>query len=99
MGKQSIPREDVVCAIGYDGNAALVDRAARKRYGSMTTAQLVEAGLFRAAAASAIWSGSAEELAHVAEAYNRTANTSYPVEAISRLFGVAKVTVTRTLAL
>lgn len=99
MGKSSITREDAVCAIGYDGNAALVDRSARKRYGSMTTGQLVEAGLFRAAAASAIWSGSGEELAFVAAAYNRTARSSYPVEAIPRLFGVAKVTVTKSLAL
>ncbi len=99
MRKQTISREDVVCAIGYDGNAALVDRAARNRYGAMTTAQLVDAGFYRAAAASAIWSGSSEELALVAAAYNRTAKASYPVDAIPRLFGVAKVTVTKTLAL
>lgn len=94
-----ISREDVVCAIGYDGNAAIVDRAARNRYGSMTTEQLVEAGFFRAAAASALYSGSEKELALVAEAYNRAAKSSYPVEAIARLFGVAKVTVTKTLVL
>lgn len=94
-----ISREDIICAIGYDGNAALVDRSARTRYGSMTTAQLVDAGFFRSAAASAIYSGSEEELAMVASAYNRTAKASYSVEAIPRLFGVAKVTVVKTLVL
>lgn len=94
-----ISREDIVCAIGYDGAAALVDRVARKRYGGRSTAELVEAGLFRAAAASAIHSGSQQELALVADTYNKLANTSYSVDAIPRLFGVAKVTVNRTLVL
>lgn len=94
-----ISRENNVWAIGYDGNAALVDRAALKKFGKMTTTQLLEAGFFRAAAVSAIYSGSGAELEQVAEAYNRTAHSSYPVEAIPRLFGVAKVTVSKTLAL
>jgi hypothetical protein len=94
-----ISRDDIVWAIGYDGNAALVDRTARNRHKNMTTAQLAEAGLFRAAAASAIYAGSAEELKLVADTYNARAKTSYPVDIIARLFGVAKITVTRTLVL
>ncbi len=94
-----ISRENIVWAIGYDGNAALVDQAAVRKYGKLTTAQLLESGFFRAAAASAMYSGSDSELALVAEVYNRTARSSYPVEAIPRLFGVAKVTVTRVLSL
>ncbi len=94
-----IAREDAISAIGFDGNAALVDRAARARYGKMTTAELCEAGFFRAAAASALYSGSAGELSLVADAYNRVSGSSYRPEAIPRLFGVGKVTVARTLAL
>ena len=94
-----ISREDVVSAIGYDGNAALVDRSAKKRYGKLSTSELVKAGFFRAAAASAIYSGSTDELAFVADAYNKVSGSSYPVDAIPRLFGVAKVTVARTLIL
>lgn len=94
-----ISREDVVSAIGYDGNAALVDRSARRRYGSMTTQQLIDAGFFRAATASALYADSKEELARVAEAYNRVSGSSYSVDAMPRLFGVAKVSVPRTLAL
>lgn len=94
-----ISREDAVAAIGYDGNAALVDRAVKKSCASMTTAQLAESGLFRAAAASAIYSGDREELAMVAAAYNKAAGTTYSVEAIPRLFGVTKPNVNKTLAL
>ncbi len=94
-----ISREDVVCAIGYDGNAALVDRSAKKKYGHMTTKELVDGGLYRAAAASAIYSGNADELELVASAYNRATGASYPADAIPRLFGVGKVNVQRTLVL
>lgn len=94
-----ITREDVISAIGYDGDAALVDRSARQRYGKMTTDELIAAGYYRAAAASAIWAGSDAELARVAEAYNRVSGSSYRAEAIPRVFGVAKVTVTRVLSL
>lgn len=94
-----ISREDAVAAIGFDGNAALVDRAVKKSCASMTTAQLAEAGLFRAAAASAIYSGSREELAMVAAAYNKAAGSTYPVDSIPRLFGVTRPNVNRILAL
>ena len=94
-----ISRQDAASTIGYDGNAALVDRAARSRYGNMTTAELCEAGFFRAAAASALYSGSSEELSEVASAYNRLSGAFYKPEAIARLFGVAKPTVSRTIAL
>jgi hypothetical protein len=94
-----IGREDAIASIGYDGNAALVDRAARARYGQMTTAELCKAGFFRAAAASALYSGNSEELALVAESYNRVSGSAYRPEAIPRLFGVGKVTVARALVL
>ena len=94
-----ISREDAIAAIGYDGNAALVDKGARARYGKKTTAELCEAGFFRAAAASALYSGNPEELSFVANAYNRVSGSSYKPEAIPRLFGVGTVSVARTLAL
>ncbi len=94
-----ISRQDTVSAIGYDGNAALIDRSAKKRYGSMTTEQLAKAGFYRAAAASAILSGSDDELALVATVYNEASGANYSPEAIPRLFGVAKVSVAKTLSL
>jgi len=94
-----ITREDAIAAIGYDGNAALVDKIVKKRCSSMTTAQLAEAGLYRAAAASALYAGSSEELALVAAVYNKAAGTTYPVESIPKLFGVTKPTLHKTLVL
>ena len=94
-----ISREDMLFAIGFDGNAALVDRSARIRFGKFSTVQLIEAGLFRAATASAVYSDSNADLTLVAEAYNRCAKSAYPVDAIPRLFGVAKVSVSKILPL
>lgn len=94
-----ISRENNVWAIGYDGNSALVDRTALKRYGTLSTAQLLEAGFFRAAATSALYSGLDSELALVAAEYNRISGSAYTADAIPRLFGVAKVTVSRSTAL
>jgi hypothetical protein len=94
-----ISREDVVCAIGYDGNAALVDRSAKKKYGHMTTKELVDAGFYRAAAASAIYSGNAGELELIAASFNKATGASYAADAIPKLFGVGKVNVQKTLAL
>lgn len=94
-----ISRDDAIATIGYDGNAALVDKAVKKQCSGMTTAQLAEAGLYRAAAASALFSGSTEELALVAAVYNKAAGTTYPVESMAKLFGVTKPTLNRTLAL
>ena len=72
---------------------------ARQYVARVLTEELVKAGFFRAAAASAIYSGSNDELALVADAYNEVSGSKYPVDAIPRLFGVAKVTVARTLSL
>lgn len=94
-----ISREDAIAAIGFDGEAALVDKAMKKEYASLSTAQLAEAGLYRAAAASALYSGSEEELALVAAVYNKAAGTTYSVEAIPRLFGVTRPKVNKTLSL
>ncbi len=94
-----ISKDDAIAAIGYDGNSALVDRLVKRQCAGMTTAQLAEAGLYRAAAASALYSGSAEELALVAAVYNKAAGATYPVEAIPKLFGVTKPTLSKTLSL
>ncbi len=101
MKKQRIvARSDAVAAIGYDGNAALVDGAARRLYEGLSTAELAERGFYRAAAISALGSSSpADELALVARVYNARAGSSYSPEALPRLFGVARVTASRTLVL
>jgi hypothetical protein len=95
-----LSREDFVFTIGYDGPAAVVDGQAKRRYGALSTAELAEKGLFRAAYSSAIYSKDAGELQTVLDAYNKVSGSSFTVGSpLDRLFGVFPVTVKRFLIL
>jgi hypothetical protein len=94
-----LSREDFIFTIGYDGPAAVVDGHAKKRYFKLSTKDLAEKGLFRAACSSAIWSKNEKELEIVAEIYNKTTNSSVPTASLQRLFGVFPVEVTRSIVL
>jgi hypothetical protein len=94
-----LSREDFVFTIGYDGPTAVVDGQARKRYGSLSTAQLAEKGLFRAAYCSAVYAGDDGEKSLVLEKYNRVAKTTYRSGDLVRLFGVFPVEVKRSIVL
>jgi hypothetical protein len=95
-----IPREDFIWTIGYDGAAAVVDSQAKRRYAALSTAQLAEKGLFRAAYASAVYSRYPQDMITVVAAYNKAAGTTYTVASpLERLFGVFLVDVKRTLLL
>ncbi|MDR0403879.1 MAG: hypothetical protein LBH35_09860 [Treponema sp.] len=95
-----LPRADFIFTIGYDGPAAVVDSQAKRRYGSLSTAELADRGLFRAAWSSAVYSGDRAEKQLVLDAYNRTAGTSYSAEdPVDRLFGVFLVDVRRAVVL
>jgi hypothetical protein len=83
-----ISREDFIFTIGYDGPAAVVDGQAKKRYSSLSTKELAEKGLFRAAYSSAIWSKDAGELEMVTEIYKKTTEFFNPDTSLQRLFGV-----------
>ena len=93
-----LSREDRIFTIGYDGPAALVDRQAKKRYGALSTRELAEQGLFRAAYSSALCSGDPSEMEAVVELYNRAAGTAYTVASpLDRLFGVFPVEVKKAV--
>jgi len=101
-----LSREDFVFTIGYDGPIAVVDRQAKKKFGGLSTSELAEKGLFRAAYSSAVYSGNTEEKKLVAEAYNRhlghsgedlTQVEESDLTAIDRLFGVFLIDVKRSL--
>ena len=95
-----LSREDFVFTIGYDGPSAVVDNHARKRYGKLSTRELAEQGLFRAAYSSAVYSKKPEELQTVVDIYNKTAGTSFTVDsALDRLFGVFPIDVKRAIVL
>jgi hypothetical protein len=95
-----LSREDFVFTIGYDGPAAVVDGQAKRRYGSLSTRQLAERGLFRAAYSSAIFSGDPADMETVLEFYNKAAGGSYATgSSLDRLFGVFPVEVKRSIVL
>jgi hypothetical protein len=60
---------------------------------------LAKKGLFRAAYSSAIWSKDPKELETVAEIYNKTTDSSIPVESLQRLFGVFPVEAVKSIVL
>ena len=110
-----LSREDFVFTIGYDGPAAVVDNQAKRKYGKLSTRELAEKGLFRAAYSSALYSKDPEELKFVAETYRKVGASSpsslsaldlsgpalkdADLLALNRLFGVVLVDVSRSISL
>lgn len=84
-------RNEFVFSIGFQGNAAIVDSRAMKKYGGLDTRGLAEKGLFRAALCSALYSGSQEEEEMVAGIYkDMQAEPSGGVN-MKRLIGVYEI--------
>ncbi|MDR2102289.1 MAG: hypothetical protein LBP43_06935 [Treponema sp.] len=95
-----LSREDFIFTIGYDGPAAVIDGQAKSRYRSLSTRELAEKGLFRAAYSSAVYSKDPEELKIVMDCYNKVTEASgVPLPAPDRLFGVFPVEVNRSIVL
>jgi hypothetical protein len=87
-----ISREDFMFSTGFSGDSAIVDASARRAYGRLSTRELAEKGLFKAAVASASYQKDGEELSVVLEIYNR--NNQKPltsVEELKRTFGVLEM--------
>lgn len=84
-----ITREDFAFAIGFEGAVAIVDGKAKKEFGKLGTMQLAEKGLYRAAFASALYTGKQDEMKTFIDYFNARAGTAYTEAAqLSRLFGV-----------
>jgi len=84
-----ISRDDFIFCIGYDGDTAIVDGRAKKEYGRLSTAELAEKGLYRAAFASALFSRKSDEMKAFIDLFNNKAGTQYTDPGqLSRLFGV-----------
>lgn len=100
-----LSRENFIFTIGYDGPAAVVDSHAKRKYGRLSTAELAEKGLFRAAFSSSVYSQDPGEQRLVAEAYYKVRGRSAAdvsdadVAALGKLFGVFLVDVNRSIAL
>ena len=95
-----ISREDFIFAIGFEGAVAVVDGKAKKEFGRLSTTQLTEKGLYRAAFSSALYSEKPEEMKAFIDAFNAKAGTGYTDSIqLSRLFGVYLEDVTKVLVL
>lgn len=95
-----ISREDFVFTIGFDGAVAVVDGRAKRQYGRLTTMELAEAGLYRAAFSSALYAKNETEMRAFIEYFNRKAGTTYSsAEQLKRLFGVNEENISRVLVL
>ncbi len=85
-------RGDFVFSIGYQGESAIIDKQAKNMYGMLSSAELAEKGLFRAAFNSALYSENNEETESVLAIYNRKSGAGLPsVESMKRMLGVFKV--------
>jgi hypothetical protein len=85
-------REDFVFCIGFEGSTAIIDGKNMRRHRGSSTRQLAEAGMFKQAVSSAVYSGVSQELEEVLALYNK--NTTAPmssVEDLKRIFGVSVV--------
>jgi hypothetical protein len=95
-----ISREDFVFTIGFDGAMAVVDGRAKRQYGKLSTIELAEAGMYRAAFSSALYSKSDEDMRAFLDFFNAKAGTSYSTaEQLKRLFGVNEEGISRVLVL
>jgi len=100
-----LSREDFVFTIGYSGPAAVVDNHAKRKYGKLSTRELAEKGLFRAAYSSAVYAKDPQEQRFVAEAYNKLRGQSSAdiseaeIASLGKLFGVYLVDVKRAISL
>ena len=95
-----LSREDFIFTIGYDGPAAVIDGQAKRRYGSLSTKELAEKGLFRAAYSSAIWSEDPKDMEVLVETYNRISGSSLRSDSpLDRLFGVFPIKASRSITL
>ena len=78
--------------IGFQGDAAVVDKRAQRRYGKLSTMELAGEGLYRAAFCSAIFSGDESEIDEFVRFFaEKTGMQDLTVDRVKRLFGVYTV--------
>ena len=82
-------REEFIFTIGYDGDTAVVDKKSAQEYGKLSTAELFDRGMIKAAVCSAVFSKDKGEEQLVLDKFN--AIVSPPVESfddLKKIFGV-----------
>ena len=81
-------RSDYLFIIGYSEDSAVVDSQSKKRYGKLSTSELLEKGLLKAAFCSADFSNSEEEFFLVQACLHKLTGRNYSIDDMRKLFGV-----------
>ena len=85
-------REDYIFTVGYDGDSAVVDKKTKRKYSKMTTMELFDAGFYKPALCSAIYSENPDELNAVLEKYNSlTEKKIDSVDQLKLVLGIQKL--------
>ena len=91
-------KKEFTFTIGFQGDTAIVDKRAMRQYGKLSTMDLAEKGLYRAAFCSALFSGNGQEMDEFIRHFaGKTASAdpdSSRIESedqLKRLFGVYTV--------
>lgn len=92
-------KEYFINSIGYDGEAAVVDKSRLGRNKGKNLQELLNEGSFRSAASLAVFDESDAEIEEVINAYNNISGSHYKKEQIFKLFGIYKIDVKKTLVL
>ncbi len=83
-------REEFIFTIGYDGDAEVVDKKSAKAFGKLSTSELFDKGMVKAALRSALYSKKPEEEQLVLDRYNAIAGSPVASFAeLKKIFGVS----------
>jgi len=84
-----VKREDFIWTVGFQGNTAVVDKRARRKYGKLTADELIEKGLYRAAFCACLYDEDAQATQRLISRYNAEHDASYSsADELKRLLGV-----------
>ena len=88
-------RQEFAFTIGFQGDTAIVDKRAMRQFGRLSTMELAEKGLYRAAFCSALFAGDVQEMNEFIRHFSEKTNAADPEsgrleseDQLKRLFGV-----------
>jgi hypothetical protein len=85
-------REDFIFTIGYQGNTAVIDGKAKKKYGNSSWRELAEKGFYKAAYCAVLQDNNPTGIEEFISFFNAcAAGRPYSKDDLSRLFGVYAV--------
>ncbi len=86
-------REDYLFTIGFKDDESIVDKRWRAKYKGLSTVELYEAGLYKPAAASALWEaerGDRAGLEELIRRFKRDFGDEYSEQSLRRDYGLTQ---------